>query len=853
MLLAPSVRRVLGVAQTRGRDPDSEQAVLRIGISALVFIYAAILVITEDGLTHGLAVALALSGANTLVGVWMFWWLRTHTARPPAMRYLGLCSDLFSATLGMAGSDEAGVPLIGVYLWVTVGNGFRFGPRYLLASYWISLTGFLLLMLFVPFWQKHAGIGVSFGLILAVVPLYVLVLLSRLTAQKNEAEQLSNAKSRFVANVSHELRTPLTGVFAVHELLCARRMTPDDRELVGMLGSAIATLKQSVDAVLQMSKLEAGAERAEIRPFNLWYFLQQLAAATRPQATTKGVAWGLQVDADVPCSVMGDANHLSHALGNLINNAFKFTPAGSVSLRISYLHGGRIRFEVIDTGIGIPLEHQERLFERFVQVDISMRRRYGGTGLGMSIAHDLVKLMGGSIGVVSSPGQGSTFWIELPLPPIEPTATVPAFRGPRAILLIATAGPHRDECAATLQALGHDVAVHESTAQFAPAFDANTTRAAILLMNAPEAANYAEAVLRGRAGIACPWFVLAPGYSPTQYMALQRVGAAGLFSPSIGLHELGAQLAALDNRLAAPASPASPSLQAAGVVRPLAILLADDNASNRLLFSRILEDAGHAVKTAECGDTAFDLMAAGGIDLALLDLNMPDISGPDVVKLYRASSIGAEKLPIIILSADATPAAKSDSIEAGADDFLTKPITASGLLNAIERLVAGRTARILPFPGAPARSVAEAPATRTENPPGTLAASVVDPERIESLRSIAKGEQAFIEQYVMAACSELELAIADLQSVAASGDIGRARDALHIIIGTGASIGASTLVRLARNLGTAAANANGLERPGDLEEISTTYALTKSTLLAMIRTDVTRIDRQAPSRGTSGR
>ena len=123
----------------------------------------------------------------------------------------------------------------------------------------------------------------------------MLVLLTRLTAQKDAAEQLSNAKSRFVANVSHELRTPLTGVFAVYDLLRSRKMVPDDRQLVGMLGSSINTLKASVDAVLQMSKLEAGSERAESKPFNLWFLLHQVAALLRPQSAAKGLAWSLEV------------------------------------------------------------------------------------------------------------------------------------------------------------------------------------------------------------------------------------------------------------------------------------------------------------------------------------------------------------------------------------------------------------------------------------------------------------------------------------------------------------------------------------------------------------------------------
>ena len=412
------------VRVTKRRDPDLEQAVLRVIISFLVFGYALGIVVVEGKLSYGLQVALIASALNTVVGACMWWQLRRDPERHPSLRYIGIVSDLTTTTIGMTGGDEAGVPLIGIYLWVTIGNGFRFGARYLLVSYWVSLVGFGALLIFVPFWQTHRAIGLGFMAVLAVIPLYMLVLLSRLNAQKDAAEQLSNAKSRFVANVSHELRTPLTGVFAVYDLLRMRKMVPDDQELVGMLGSAVNTLKTSVDAILQMSKLEAGAEQTELRPFNLWYFLHQLAASARPQATAKSLAWHLNIEPDVPSIVQGDSNHLSHALGNLVNNAFKFTHSGSVSLRVIRTMQGRVRFEVTDTGIGIPLEQQERLFERFVQVDQSATRRFGGTGLGTSIAHDLVKLMGGRIGVISAPGQGSTFWIELPFSSGELNETI---------------------------------------------------------------------------------------------------------------------------------------------------------------------------------------------------------------------------------------------------------------------------------------------------------------------------------------------------------------------------------------------------------------------------------------------
>ena len=466
------------------------------------------------------------------------------------LRYLGILSDNMALTLGMAGAGEGGVAMIGVYLWVTVGNGFRFGPRYLLTSYWLSLLGFTTLLLFVPFWMQHRAVGIGLLLAIAIVPLYVLVLLIRLTAQKDAAEQLSNAKSRFVANVSHELRTPLTGVFAVYDLLRSRKMTPDDRELVGMLGSAVKTLKTSVDAVLQMSKLEAGAERADPRAFNLWYFLQQLAAMVRPQSAVKGLSWSMQLDASLPMNVVGDPNHLSHVLGNLLNNAFKFTATGGVSLRASCLTDDRIRFEVIDSGIGIPLDQQEHLFERFVQVDSSATRKYGGTGLGTSIARDLTELMGGKIGVISAPGNGSTFWIELTLPAPAPAAQ-PVEWG------AVTAGPRRRrgrgrQSTRSSPRCAHWVSIRSlrrRTAGEAKTFDAQRYFAALLLMPAAEAAAFSETVLRERAGISAPWLVMSPSFSPMQRASLVAGGASAL----LPARRIGRAVARHAGRAGAPA------------------------------------------------------------------------------------------------------------------------------------------------------------------------------------------------------------------------------------------------------------------------------------------------------------
>lgn len=799
------------------RDPDIEQAWFRVSICSIGFLYVCFL-ISSNGLTRGLLMGLAASSGDALVGIFVIWWLRRSRKYVVPLRFTAIAADNIALTVGMAGAGEAGVAMIGVYLWVTIGNGFRFGPRYLLTSYWLALTGFAMQLIFVPFWEQHLMIGLGMLISGAIVPLYALMLLIRLTAQKDAAEQLSNAKSRFVANVSHELRTPLTGVSAVYDLLRERRMPPDDRELVAMLGAAVKTLKISVDAVLQMSKLEAGAECAENRLFNLWFFVHQLSAIARPQSVTKGVAWSVNIDPAVPTAVWGDPTHLSHVLGNLISNAFKFTPAGSVSLHATLAGGSYIRFEVVDTGIGIPLDQQERLFERFVQVDSSATRKFGGTGLGTSIARDLTELMGGNISVVSAPGYGSTFRVELPLARAERASRAVDWTGQREVLIVGNNTSQRDWIGHRISGLGLTPLASDS-GDWQARLSRNAPLAAILALPAKEASTLWESMRREQPTLAgCP-LVIAAACTPAERAFLIASGAADVLPAMPDDDALRIALAALVHRLEIPSDSDARALLDGGITRTLNILLADDNRSNQLLLARILEGAGHRVALASSGGDAFDAMTREGLGLALLDLNMPDISGPDVIKLYRAASLGADKLPIIILSADATPAAKQQSIEAGADEFLTKPVSAATLLTTIDRVIAGNVARL----------PASEPAIFSKK---AAAPVLVDPDRIAALRRIARGDSQFLEKYISAAFAEIEKAISDLRLSAPRGDTRSARDAIHIIEGTGGSIGGMALVANCKSI------RGYLQEPRDqdcaavLAELSTTYALMKSAVQA---------------------
>jgi len=319
---------------------------------------------------------------------------------------------------------ERGAFVLFVYLFITFGNGFRFGRLYLHACQLMGILGFSLVLWLSPFWSKHPEIGFAFLISLIVLPFYVGFLAERIKKEKKRADEANQAKGRFLANVSHEMRTPLNGVIAMSDVLRETDLNESQREIVNTLGTSAYLLLAQIEDVLDMAKIEAGRVQIERQPFDLGKLLTSTVKVVLPQARYKDLAVNTEISSEAMRWFSGDSHHLRQVLLNLLANAIKFTERGNVSLRVIVLSSSiaeaRVRFEVKDTGIGIAEEKQKAIFEPFTQADDSITRVYGGTGLGTAIARQLVGLMGGQIGVVSAVGAGSTFWFEVPLPYSEP-------------------------------------------------------------------------------------------------------------------------------------------------------------------------------------------------------------------------------------------------------------------------------------------------------------------------------------------------------------------------------------------------------------------------------------------------
>jgi two-component system sensor histidine kinase RpfC len=321
-------------------------------------------------------------------------------------------------------TGEPGAVIIGVYLFITFGNGFRYGRRYLHACQILSLAGFALVMVMSEFWRAEMSLSIGIVISMLVLPFYVGVLAERITEAKKRADEANQAKGRFVANVSHEMRTPLNGVIAMADVLRETKLDESQREIVETLSTSANLLLAQIEDVLDMAKIEAGRVQIENAPFDLAKLVTGTVKILLPQARFKGLRVDVEIEPDAARWFVGDSHHMRQVLLNLVANAVKFTERGQVLVRAaivkSHAPEARVRIEVKDSGIGIPPAKQTAIFEPFTQADDSITRIYGGTGLGTTIARQLVNLMGGEIGLASTVGEGSCFWFEVPLLPAEP-------------------------------------------------------------------------------------------------------------------------------------------------------------------------------------------------------------------------------------------------------------------------------------------------------------------------------------------------------------------------------------------------------------------------------------------------
>ena len=777
-----------------GQARDREHEMIKNRIILIILAWSSFAILdASPGLIIGFGVYFFVS-----IGVAIAY--RLHPRPSNLRRFMGLCIDFGAAVFLFQIGGESFAAVYPALLWVILGNGFRFGVKWLYLASAMAALSFGWTIYHVDFWRNSPSLSIGLLVGLVVIPAYCSTLITKISQAKEEAEAANKAKSLFLASISHELRTPLNAIIGYGTHLLEMKLPEKQHQMVATSVSAGRHLLHLINQLLNFAHSESRDALPEPKPFSPVSILAEVRDIMRIAADEKGLKIILQAEPGSEKLVSGQLDYIRNILLNLTSNAVKFTETGSITLRCGFASANdhaQIWVSVTDTGPGIPDDAQRKIFDVFQQANDTIASEFGGTGLGLAICRQQATQMGGYISVDSKFGTGSTFTLSFPADLVDAEADADDETSVRILSLSRQATApvicndenrpikidhlqchrsddigqildHRNLALYDIAVLDQDIARdHDDQSPLWSAF--RQAKLPPVLLTEGKEKKLTDLQLRAAFATLLP-----PGSDFSAIRSAVQIGCSFLGS-------------------AAGQSSETKGHEEPAEITTARVLIADDNRTNQMVLETILSNAGHEVTVVADGEKALEELERGTFEIVFLDVNMPVMGGIECCKLWRQIEGARKHVPIIGLTADSTADTEKKCLDAGMDLRITKPIEATELLAVIAAQTSIRLDRTPDTDVDPLGVVSNIERrNRKAEPPA------VDPAQLDYLLSI--GDEAFVQSIIDAYLEDTGEILAAFKQSIDDGSVDDFRFHAHAFKSGAANIGANPMVELCSKL-----------------------------------------------------